>query len=104
MFQLCLGQTIMVIYLDVDRFLTKYDIRALKSARWPWIETHFLLSRICYGCGHKVSTDSGQRPVHIVLKEEHIKLLLKEKKFWCDNCKIFSVYDHFISDECEQGN
>lgn len=93
----------MVILLDVDRFLTKNDIRTLKTARWPWIETHFLLCHNCHGCGHKVSTNSGKRPVHIVLKEENIKLLLKEKNIWCENCNFYAVYDHFVGDECELG-
>lgn len=89
----------MPIILDIDGFLTKKDFRTLRSLKWPWSVTHFVLSEICPGCHSVVSINN--RNLHFIKNQKRIRSLLNEDWFWCDNCSTYAVYDHFPTDKCE---
>lgn len=93
----------MVVILDVDQFLTKNQIMLLNKSEvlWPWDVTHFILSKKCIGCGHPTYS-INYKPNHFIVDEkDHVKYLLSEDLFWCKKCHIYSVYDHYPSDECD---
>lgn len=90
----------MVVFLDIDKFITKDDLRQLSKSKWPWKKTHFLIMQKCYACRTVIDNSTGSKPIHIVLSDIRIKLLLRSSFFWCPNCSEYSVYDHYPSDEC----
>lgn len=92
----------MVVYMDIDRYLVKKDFRMLKYLAWPWNETHFLLSEICYGCGHY--NVMKNKPKHFVMNQKNMRKLLRYDFFWCENCSVYTIYDHYTNDECELCN
>lgn len=90
--------------MDIDRYLTKKDFRMLKYFTWPWKETHFLLSETCHGCGH-YNNVMNYKPKHLIVHNlRNIRKLLYYGFFWCDNCFVYTIYDHYIEDECQLCN
>lgn len=91
----------MVVFYDVDKVLTKYDLAQfyMDDAKWPWPITHFITADWCFGC--RCEVDKSTRPNHFTLtmSKADIWNLLQSSYFWCYFCN-FSVYDHFIDDEC----
>lgn len=95
----------MVIYFDVDKFLSETDIFTCieYNIAWPWSTTYFVLSEKCFGCGSTTNNILHRVLPHFVatMNLEEIRLLLENNFFWCRVCKSFSVYDHYTEDECE---
>lgn len=93
----------MVIVVDIDKILTKDDLLQYYyyGLEWPWDETHFIITNKCHNCDEYVI--QGCRPYHfcLLMTKKDIKALLKSVNFWCyKNCDS-TIYDHYISDECE---
>lgn len=95
----------MVIIVDIDKMLTKYDLVQYYNynLKWPWPETHFILSSECGKCHINVThiSAAGIRPIHLTLlmNKSDIKKLLDSLQFWCDYCDA-CIYDHYPKDEC----
>lgn len=90
----------MVAFLDVDKFITRNDLKNLKRRKWPWRRTHFILSSNCYNCDSP-TTNNTRIPAHFVVTgSDKVIQLLKHNFFWCQTCSVFSIYDHFPEDEC----
>lgn len=92
----------MVIYAEVDKFLAYEDYARFYEYdfKWPWTETHFIRTQNCPGCGNL--NDVSQGASHFIitnLLRPHLKALMENPSFWCPLC-TFSVYDHYINDEC----
>lgn len=95
----------MVIVVDIDDTLTRQDLLQYfyDSLKWPWDETHFILSDQCWECYQNVVkiTANGIRHLHfdLLMTKKDIKYLLNNSRFWCDHCDAF-IYDHYPKDEC----
>lgn len=91
-------------YIDIDKFLTKNDFQKYidQKLTWPWPETHFIRSQKCFGCGQFFNA-LPNGPHHFVIKMsiEHAKALIRSSLFWCSSCTVFTIYDHYIEEECE---
>lgn len=94
----------MGIKIDIDKVLTQNDFILFYESnrlRWPWKETHFILSKYCYGCKKTVAmTNSRLTHFFLPMTRQDVKFLLKSPYFWCTYCD-FSVYDHYPTDECQ---
>lgn len=91
----------MPLVMDIDKFLKRDDYMLLAVAEWPWEITHFILRKKCFACGF--NTDSSL-PSHITVHKKNISVLLYIKCFWCLGCNIMTIYDHYLSDECNYCN
>lgn len=91
-------------YIDIDKFLTKNDFQRYIDQRltWPRAETHFTRLQECFGCG-QFPDATPNAPYHFIIKMsiEHAKAIIKSSVFWCNYCTVFTIYDHYIEDECE---
>lgn len=91
----------MVVFLDIDKFLTRNDLRLLKTAKWPWRVSHFILAKKCHYCDSNTNTNIGL-PTHFILfNDEQIYRLLYYTFFWCQTCLLYTIYDHYPEDECQ---
>ncbi|RVE42107.1 hypothetical protein evm_013252 [Chilo suppressalis] len=96
----------MVVVVDIDKVLTKYDLLQYYyyNLKWPWAETHFILSSECGKCHVNVTPISatGIRPFHftLLMNVNDLKMLLCRLECWCDYCDAL-IYDHYPEDECK---
>lgn len=90
----------MVVFTDVDKFLKREDL-TVQNKIWPWNWTHFIVRRKCFHCKYQTSSNI---PSHFVIGRENIEVLLLFTFLFCQNCKEYLIYDHFIEDECEYCN
>ncbi|CAG9783634.1 unnamed protein product [Diatraea saccharalis] len=91
----------MVVFLDIDKFLTRKDFSLLKRTKWPWKRTHFILATKCHNCKTYTDTNLGIPTHFVIFSDRQIIRLLNRKFFWCQTCLLFTIYDHFLDDECE---
>lgn len=91
----------MVVILDIDKFLTRDDLRLLKSAKWPWRRSHFILAKKCHNCNANTNTYPGLPTHFVIFSAKYIYRLLNHNFFWCQTCSFFTIYDHFPEDECK---
>lgn len=91
-------------YMDIDKYLTKYDFQNLIQERlvWPWQNTHFILSPKCLGCGEPTNIGPNM-PYHFIMNNiiiQNAQVILESSFFWCPFCSIFTIYEHYPEDEC----
>lgn len=102
----CTYLLVMVVlnYMNIDKYLTKYDFQNFIQQKlvWPWKKTHFKLSSMCYGCREPTYL-IPEVPNHFIMDSiiiQNAQVLLESSFFWCPFCSIFTIYEHYIEEEC----